>query len=203
MANIDWNIIRSRINRIIDLLKEQHFRFDVAGLLLQRLYKGLKRRIDLHLGVISAYWANYIFDHYKLHGFNLDPNAVLIEENYYSYLDLIDLNDANKQTGATTYIVDYIADSTDLRVGEDLDVWLTANDSFKDLMKHIWMVRIAPMYIDEGLLVTRKMKIRLEDYWRHENIIYTVRVWDIELNIIIVFLLGTYDNYPATSSGNI
>jgi hypothetical protein len=196
---INWANINARIDRILNLLKDQHFRIDVAWNIMERLFKGLRRRADLHFGVISAYWAKYIHDHYTLNGYDIDPGAVMIEENYYSYLNLIDLNDANKQAGTTTYIVDYVADSTDLKTGEELDTWLSANDSFQDLVKHIWMTRIAPMYISEGLLVTRKNKsIRIEDYWRHENIIYLVRVWDVELNIMVVFIVGTYDNYPAT-----
>lgn len=201
---INWSNINSRINRVLELLKEQNFRIDVAWRLMQHLWAGLKRRSDLHLGVISVYWAKYILDHYILNGFNISPKAVLIEENYYSYLNLIEMNDANKQSGTNTYIVDFIADSTDLKVGEDLDVWMSANDSFKDTVKNIWMTRIAAAYINEGRLVTRKKgRVRIEDYWKHEDILYAIRVWDEDLNIIIIFLVGTYDNYPATMTGSI
>lgn len=198
MANINWANIRARIDGIIQKLKEQHFRFDVAGIIMQKLFNGLQRRSDLHLGVISAYWANFIYDHYVLNSFNIDPDAVLFEENYYSYLNLSDLSLANRQSGTTTYIVDLITDTTDLKSGEELDTWLSANDTFKDALRQIWLQRVAPMYISEGLLVTRKMKtIRINDYWRHESIIYTLRIWDEELNIMVIFLLGTYDNYPT------
>lgn len=199
-SSINWQNILTRINSLLKRLKEQNFRYDVAGILMDKLYQGLKRRIDIHYGVISAYWANFIYDYYVLNNFNLEPTAVLFETNYYSYLDLSDLNDANKQTGMTTYVVDFIADSTDLKTGEDLDVWLGSNDDFKDYMKRIWMARVAPMYIQQGILVTKKVNVRLEDYWRYEAIIYALRVWDEDLNIMVVFLLGTYDNYPITYS---
>ena len=77
-----------------------------------------------------------------------------------------------------------------------MDEWVISNDFFQDALKSIWMNNLVSEWIIDNKLTTRKKKtIRLEDYWNYEDIIYTIRIWDPELNIWIIFLLGTYDNY--------
>jgi hypothetical protein len=193
---INWTNVQSRIAQIAERIKEQNFCIDIATILYQKFIPALSHRNDLNLPVISAYWSKQILDHHKLNDFDINPDAVLIEENYYSYLNITELVASNARTGNITYIVDYITDSTDLKEGEDLDEWMTANDFFQDTLKDIWTNKVAAEWIKEGRLITRKKKsIKLEDYWNYEDYIYTIRVWDQELNIWIIFLLGTYDNY--------
>lgn len=193
---INWNNIKSRIAGIVEKLTEQNFRIDVAHRLFEKIQYGLKWRSDVNIPVIAAYWSEYIFQHYKLNDYEMHVDAVLLEEEYYSYLNILDLLTASAATNTTTYIVDFITDSTDLKRGEDLDSWVTGNVFFKDALKAIWMNDVLSHWISENKLVTRKKKvIRLEDYWNHEDYIYTIRVWNPELNIIIVFLLGTHDKY--------
>lgn len=197
MAKINWVNIQGRVNTIVERLTEQNFSIDIAHRLYQTLAKGLQHRNDLNLPVISAYWAKQILEHHKLNDFSISsPDSVLIEENYYSYLNLTELIRNNALTGNITYVVDFITDSTDLKEGEDLDEWIVNNDFFQDALKSIWMNNLVSEWISENKLTTRKKKtIRLEDYWNYEDIIYMIRIWDPELNIWIVFLLGTYDNY--------
>jgi hypothetical protein len=193
---INWANIQSRIVLIAERIKEQNFCIDIAHILYIKLIAGLAHRNDLNLPVISAYWSKQILEHHKLNNYDIDANAVLIEENYYSYLNITELVSSNARTGNITYIVDFITDSTDLKSGEDLDEWIANNDFFQDQLKNIWINKVASEWISEGRLVTRKKKaIKLEDYWNYEDFIYTIRVWDPELNIWIIFLLGTYDNY--------
>lgn len=196
MAKINWVNIRSRIAHLTERLTEQNFCIDIAHKLYKELNIGLKHRSDINTPVIASYWAKQILEHYKLNDFDITASAVLIEQNYYSYLNITDMIKNNAISGVTTYIVDLITDSTDLKEGEDMDEWVLANDFFRDTLKSIWMTQVAGIWISENKLVTRKQKtVRIEDYWNFEDYIYTIRVWDPELNIIIVFLLGTYDNY--------
>ncbi len=197
MANINWAHIQSRVNNLVGRLTEQNFSIDIAHRLYEILTRGLAHRNDLNLPVISAYWAKQILEHHKLNDFSISsPDSVLIEENYYSYLNLTEQIKNNAVTGNITYVIDFITDSTDLKEGEDMDEWVIDNDFFQDAIKSIWMNNVASMWITENKLVTRKKKtIRLEDYWNYEDFIYTIRIWDPELNIWIIFLLGTYNNY--------
>ena len=196
-TKINWANIQGRVNTIVERLTEQNFSIDVAHRLYETLTKGLQHRNDLNLPVISAYWAKQLLEHHKLNDFSISsPDSVLIEENYYSYLNLMELIKNNAVTGNISYIVDFITDSTDLKEGEDMDEWVMNNDFFQDALKSIWMNNLVSEWIIDDKLTTRKKKtIRLEDYWNYEDIIYIIRIWDPELNIWIIFLLGTYDNY--------
>jgi hypothetical protein len=195
-TQINWTNVQSRISKLKERLIEQNFCIDIAYRLFILLEKGLRHRNDLNIPVISAYWAKHILDHYTLNNLTVDSSAVLIEENYYSYLNINDMLSANAVTGNTTYIVDLIADSTDIKRGEDMDEWVLGNSFFTESLKDVWMKSVVSEWISDGKLVTRKKKtIRLEDYWNHEDYIYTIRVWDEELNIIVIFLLGTYNDY--------
>ena len=196
MANINWANIRTRVAVLAEKLTEQNFCLDVAHSLYKKIQDGLTHRNDLNIPVIAAYWARYIFDLYKLNDFEINSSAVLIEENYYSYLNLTEVIRNNATTGNITYVVDFITDSTDLKTGDDIDEWVLSNDFFRDALKSIWMNSVSAHWIQEERLVTRKKKIvKLEDYWNYEDYIRTIRVWDQELNIVIIFILGTYDNY--------
>lgn len=194
---INWANIRARIANLQERITEQNFRIDIASELYQKFKKALAHRNDLNLPVIGAHWGQQLLDHYKLNDYDIDSKGVLIEVNYYSYLNLKELTKNIALTGVNTYVVDLITDSTDVKKGEDLDNWLLSNGFFEDTLKAKWMNNIASLWISEGRLVTRKKKIvRLEDYWNYEDYIYTIRVWDQELNIIVIFLCGTYDMYP-------
>ena len=193
---INWSNIRSRVAGIVEKLTEQNFRIDVASELYQKFKAALAHRNDLNLPVLGAYWAQQLLDHYRLNDFDIDAKGVLVEVNYYSYLNLKELTKNMALSGTTTYVVDLITDSTDLKKGEDLDNWLLNNGFFEDTLKAKWMNNVAAHWIQEGRLVMRKKKIvKLEDYWNYEDYIYTIRVWDQELNIVVVFICGTYDTY--------
>ena len=197
MAKINWAHIKRRIDDLEERIREQNFSIDIAYRLFQRLGEGLSHRTDLNVPVIAAYWARQILDHHKLNDFDISsPDSVLIDEEYYSYLNLIEQIKNNATSGNTTYIVDFITDSTDLKQGEDMDEWIINNDFFQDALKAVWMNDVAPEWILEDKLVTRKKKsVKLEDYWNYEDFIFTIRIWDPELNIWIIFLLGTYNDY--------
>lgn len=197
MATINWANIQPRIDSLVQRITEQNFTIDVAHILYTKLSAGLAHRNDLNIPVIAAYWAKQILDYHKLNDFDItSTDSVLIEENYYSYLNLAEQIKNNTVTGSVTYIVDFITDSTDLKKGDDMEEWLNDNDFFQDALKAVWMNIVAAIWIDEDKLVTRKKKaINLQGYWNYEDYIFTIRVWDPELNIWIIFLLGTYNNY--------
>jgi len=200
MAKINWNNILSRVINLAKSLAEQNFRIDVGHNLYTRFRDALSRRNDLNLGVITSYWAKHVLDHYLLNNFIIDANEVFIEEHYYSYINLLEMSENNVKGNTTTFIVDFITDTTDLKTGEDLEQWLSSNDVFEDNMKAIWMNKVLAYWIQEGKLVTRKSKtINIEHYWKNEDYIYTIRVWDSDFNIMVVFLLGTYDNYVSNT----
>lgn len=201
MAKINWNNILSRVIGLAKSLAEQNFRIDIGHNLYTRFRDALTRRNDLNLGVISSYWAKHTLDHYLLNNFIIDANEVFIEEHYYSYINLLEMSENNVKGNTSTFVVDFITDTTDLKTGEDLEQWLSSNDEFEDAMKAIWMNKVLPYWIKEDKLVTRKSKtINIEHYWKNEDYIYTIRVWDSDFNIMVVFLLGTYDNYISNTT---
>lgn len=195
-AKINWAPISARIAVINERITEQNFCIDVAHRIFNELRKGLEWRNDLNIPVMSAYWAKETSEHFKLNNYTLQEREVFIEAAYYSYQNITEVYRNNVSTGETTYVVDLIAGTTDEKRGEDLDVWITQNHDFKEELKHLWMKNVLSLWIKEDKLVTRKKKtIKLEDYWNYEDYIYQIRVWDPELNINIIFIAGTYDNY--------
>jgi hypothetical protein len=194
---INWTNINARITGIVEKITEQNFCIDVAHRILLELRRGLAWRNDLNLPVISSYWSRETMEHFKLNDYKpLLEREVFIDANYYSYLNLTETNKNNASSGETTYVVDLISDTTDTKRGDDLDTWMVINQDFQDNLKDLWMKDVLSYWIKEDKLVTRKKKvIKLEEYWNYEDYIYMIRVWDPELNIKIIFIVGTYDKY--------
>lgn len=194
---INWALISTRIAGIVERLTEQNFCIDIAERILRELQSGLIWRNDLNQPVISAYWSKEVLQHFKLNDFKpLIEREVYIESNFYSYLNLTEMNTNNIKSGGTTYVVDLLFDTTDRKRGEDLNTWISINQDFKDSLRNKWMADVLAYWIKEDRLVTRKKKMpKLEEYWNYEDYIKLTRVWDPELNIFIVFITGTYDLY--------
>lgn len=193
---INWAPINARIAGIAEKVTEQNFCLDVAHRIFSELKLYLDRRNDLNLPVISAYWAKETLEHFKLNDYKpLLDREVFIESNYYSYMNLSEMKDVSAKTGEATYVIDLISDSTDTKKGEDLVDWMSINQSFQNELRNIWKQDVLSYWIKEDKLVTRKKVVKLEDYWKVEDYLYLIRVWDPELNIKIVFIVGTYDNY--------
>lgn len=193
---ITWPDVVSELKVVKSQLAEQNFWIDVSYRLYQILKNKTAHRKDLNIPAISTYWGNHILQHYILNDYDLKLNAVFFELEYYSYLNLIEIIESNAKIGQTTYIVDLITDSTDVKTGDDLEEWGDENSFFKDAMKDLWNEEMLEIWQDKDMLVTRKKKdINLESYWNYEDYIFMLTVFDPELNAVVIFLLGTFSDY--------
>lgn len=196
MANTSWAHIVTDLKQIKVDLKEQNFWIDVSYKIFRNLKKNTQHRSDLNLAAIATYWGYEILQHYLLNDLDLKLSAVFFDFDYYSHLNLMEIRKEEESTGNPIYIVDLIADSTDVKEGEDLDEWLETDSFFAETLKDLWNDQMLSIWQKEGLLVTRKKKkIDLEHYWNYEDYIYMMQIWDQDLNKIVIFLLGTYADY--------
>lgn len=199
---ISWANIRAQIKQLRERATEQNFHIDVSYDLNTEIRDNTQHRNDLNTPAIATYWGHELLQHYLYHNntntpiWDLNKGNVLIELNYYSYLNILEIQESNARTGNTTTIVDLITDSTDAKTGMDLDDWLDDNDTFKDLMQQLWNNQVLDIWRDEGKLVTRKRgPVAYDKYWNYEDYIFMIRVFDADLNLKIIFLVGTYADY--------
>lgn len=197
MANTTWANIVTDLKQIRSDLTEQNFWIDVSFKIFRNLKKHTAHRSDLNLAAIATYWGYEIYQRYVLNNFPLRIDAVFFDFDYYSHLNLMEIRKEIDISGDKVYIVDLIADSTDVKEGEDLDEWLETDSFFAETLRDLWNDQLLDIWQKEGLLVTRKKKdLDLEHYWNYEDYIFMMQIWDYELNKIVIFLLGTYADYP-------
>lgn len=196
MAKATWNTVKSMIANVRKQLEQQHFIIDVAYRLNAELYKATAgARPDLNIPAISAYWANEIYNHYVLNDFDLRGNNVAYEIEYYSYLDLMEMNDNSQKLGKPLYVVDFMVESTDVKDGEEIDSWLNTS-GFSDIAEDIYTQSNHDILVDEGLLEVRKNKVIHKDrYWKYANWLKMVRVYDQDFDPMVVFIIGPYSDY--------
>ncbi len=197
MAVTTWKQVLSEIGRLKVELDHQHFKIDLAYRLHKEISENTEHRSDLNVPAIAFYWAIEIYNHYVLNDFDLKQQNVLFDLGYYSYLDLMEANDNNNKMGETTYIVDYIADTTDPKEGEDLDDWLS-NSDFEEMVKDSYEDSNHDLMVEDDMLETRKNKaVEKKRYWNYANWLLQLRVFDQNFNTIVIFLLGTYSDYES------
>jgi hypothetical protein len=194
---VTWKDVSNRIEAIRQELVRQNFLIDVTYLINQKLRDNLPEgRTNINTPAISAYWANEIYNHYLLNDFELKASNVYIDPpSYYSYLDLMEINENNAKSGESSNIVDIMIETTDVKEGEDLDDFLTQS-SFADLAEELYVDANHDILVDSGLLEIRKNKvIRKEYYWKYANWMLMLRVMDPNFQTVVVFVMGAYSEY--------
>ncbi len=193
---INYPKIQSEISEIRAELVNQDFQIDVAYSIYKKLLANTEIRNDLNRSVISAYWGRELFNHFLMNNYPIDITGVLYKFDYASYLDLIEIVETNARSGNVTNIIDLVTDSTDVKIGMDIDEWVDDNEVFVDNIQSVWSEEVLPVWQDEGKLVTRKKKnINLSEYWKSENYLYLLRVYDYELDLFAIFIVGKYTDY--------
>lgn len=191
-----WEEIRLEVEKLAYDIKRQNFLIDIAYRLFNKYSESLAYRPDkLNVAVLSVYWAKQVLRIWEVNEFKLEASRVYIEEEYYSYLDLIEVSNESERLGWRVDLIDFIAETTPLKTGTELGEWLSDNDLFQDSMKDLWSTTLLDEWLATGMLVPRKSSTNFENYWRYENIIYMLRILDEDLNPIQISLLGTWDDY--------
>ena len=134
-------------------------------------------------------------EHNKLNSYDLNANMIFIEVEYYSYLNLIEFRDTAYKLNESLYVVDLISESTDPKSGTEIDDWFDDNDHFQSSMQNLWDSEILSVWIKDNKLVTRKNISNFSHYWKNEDYIYQMRVYDSSGKPKLVILLGTYIDY--------
>jgi hypothetical protein len=195
MSRVSWKDIQSKIVLVQEKLVAQHFKIDLTDKLNKAILDATTRRTDLNTPAISSYWANEIYQHYVLNDYNLTVGNVFFDLEYYAYLDIMEVNQNNASVGENTYIVDYIADTTDLKTGTDIDSWMDYSN-FGDLVENEYTNLNHDILVDQGLVETRKNRVVVkEKYWKYSNWLYQLRVMDENFQPIVIFILGAYSDY--------
>jgi hypothetical protein len=195
MSRVSWKDIQSKIVLVQEKLVAQHFKIDLTDKLNKAILDATTRRTDLNTPAISSYWANEIYQHYVLNDYNLTVGNVFFDLEYYAYLDIMEVNQNNASIGENTYIVDYIADTTDLKTGTDIDSWMDYSN-FGDLVENEYTNLNHDILVDQGLVETRKNRVVVkEKYWKYSNWLYQLRVMDENFQPIVIFILGAYSDY--------
>ncbi|MSP70539.1 MAG: hypothetical protein EXR20_09720 [Bacteroidetes bacterium] len=195
MSRVSWKDIQSKIVLVQEKLVAQHFKIDLTYKLNKAILDATTRRTDLNTPAISSYWANEIYQHYVLNDYNLTVGNVFFDLEYYAYLDIMEVNQNNASVGENTYIVDYIADTTDLKTGTDIDSWMDYSN-FGDLVENEYTNLNHDILVDQGLVETRKNRVVVkEKYWKYSNWLYQLRVMDENFQPIVIFILGAYSDY--------
>lgn len=114
---------------------------------------------------------------------------------YYSYLNIIEIRDLSFDLGIPIYLIDLITDSTDAKSGELIDEWLDSNDEFQGEMQSLWNDELSDIWQREGKLITKKNTSTFSHYWKNEQYMYQLRVYDGGGKPLLVILLGTYLDY--------
>lgn len=195
MSRVSWKDVQSKIVLVQEKLVAQHFKIDLTNKLNKAILDATTRRTDLNTPSISSYWANEIYQHYVLNDYNLTVGNVFFDLEYYAYLDIMEVNQNNASVGENTYIVDYIADTTDLKTGTDIDSWMDYSN-FGDLVENEYTNLNHDILVDEGLVETRKNRVVVkEKYWKYSNWLYQLRVMDENFQPLVIFILGAYSDY--------
>ena len=196
MAKATWQKVKEMIGQIRTELDKQHFIIDVAYKLNQELNAATTgTRADLNIPAIATYWANEIYNHYLLNDFYLRATNVAYEIEYYSYLDLLEVNENSQKIDKATYIVDLMIESTDVKDGEEIDQWINTS-GFEDIAEDIYVQSNHDILVDAGLLEVRKNRtIVKERYWRYANWIKMLRVYDQNFDPFLIFIVGPYSEY--------
>ena len=92
------------------------------------------------------------------------------------------------RTGSRTELVAAVT-------GTEIDDWFDDNDYFQSAMQNLWDTEILSVWIRENKLVTRKNISNFSHYWKNEDYIYQMRVYDSSGKPKLVILLGTYIDY--------
>jgi len=192
---IDWDKILIQIKELKELLNDQNYCIDLSYKFLSTIKPGVSHRPELNPAVISAYWSREFLEHDKLNSYPLDPNAIYIETDYYSYLNLLELRDNAYKLGESIYVVDLIADTTDVKSGIDIEDWFDDNGDFENTMQDLWDDEILSIWQNENKLITKKNTVTFSQYWKNEEYIYQMRVYDSAGKPKLVILLGTYIDY--------
>lgn len=192
---IDWDQILIQIKELKELLNDQNYCIDLSYKFLSTIKPNITHRPELNPAVISAYWSKEFLEHDKLNSYALDPNAIYIETDYYSYLNLLELRDNSYRLGESIYVLDLIADTTDVKSGIDIEDWFDDNGDFENTMQDLWDSEILSVWQNEKKLITKKNTISFSQYWKNEEYIYQMRVYDSAGKPKLVILLGTYIDY--------
>lgn len=187
-----WQRIRKELSLLKAGLERQDFWIDVSYRIFRNLHNEVINR-NLNFNVIGAYWGKKILDEWLFSNFPLNAKSVFIEDVYYSYLNLKEIAEGAYRGGFQPVIIDLVANTTDLKEGEDLDDWFLVNDEFEESMMDLWDNIISQMWIEEGKLGEMKGDIR--NYWNYEDYIRVKVIYDFNLNPMVIFLMGTYDQY--------
>lgn len=192
---IDWNKVLIQVRQLKELLAEQNYCIDLAYKFYSKINPNLSHRPELKPAVISTYWSREFLEHDKLNGYPLDPDAIYIETDYYSYLNLLELRNNVISLGESIYVVDLITDTTDIKSGQNIEDWFDDNEDFQNNMQELWNDQMLSIWINENKLMSKKSTTNFSQYWKNEEYIYQMRVYDSAGKPKLVILLGTYIDY--------
>jgi hypothetical protein len=192
---INWNNILQQVGALKERLVDQNFCIDLAHNIFSFMSANLKHRPEINSPAISAYWSKEFLEQHKLNSYPLNANSIYIELDYYSYLNIDEIRDAAYRLGTSIYLIDLIADTTDAKSGMLIDDWLDENEEFQYAMQDLWNNDLSSIWQSEGKLITKKNTINYSHYWKNEQYIYQLRVYDGGGRPILVALLGTYLDY--------
>jgi hypothetical protein len=192
---INWNNILQQVGVLKERLVDQNFCIDLAHNILSSMSPNLQHRPEINSPAISAYWSREFLEQHKLNSFPIDPNSIYIELEYYSYLNISEIRDTAYSLGTSIYIIDLISDTTDAKSGMLIDDWLDENEEFQYAMQDLWNDELSSIWQSEGKLITKKNTVNYSHYWKNEQYIYQLRIYDGGGRPILVALLGTYLDY--------
>ena len=188
-----WQRIERQLGLLRTAISEQSFVIDIAYRIFLNL-NAYTERADLRLNMIAAYWGLQMLKIWKGAGYPMEGKSVFIEAEYSSYLNLMMIAEEGAKVGFSPIIVDLVTDTTPIPEGEELDEWSLENDLFVDAMKELWETTLIPVWSAEGRLVDYKTTT-FSHYYKYEDYIFTMTVSDYDLNPVVIFILGTYDQY--------
>jgi hypothetical protein len=195
MARRTIKNIREAIDGLSASVQRHNFVIDVAYL-LYRIYKDKLKpaRPDVNIKVLSAYWALEILAIWETKKWPLEAKTVFLEVEYYSYLNLIELEGNAAAGGYSVQITDFIFNTTDLKEGDDMHGWMLSNDSFQEDLAAHWEDVIMDIWIAKGWLHHKK-GANLANYWKAEDFILMLKIMNPDLEPVSIQLLGTTSDY--------
>lgn len=190
-----WQDIYDNVISFERQLRQQNFLIGVSFNLFTELNDLIAHRATINKNVVSVYWGKEITDIWLRQNYPLQPEAVFIDVNYSSYLNLVEIAEETAKYNHNTKVIDFITDSTNLKEGEDLDDWLTYNEPFKDALVELWEDEVVEIWLMQGRMNQYREGVDFSNYWNYEDYIKTITVYDYELNPIVIFITGTYADY--------